>query len=75
MAHSGGGTMFLDKTGVISTLSQRLVIEAVAKHVYSPLGSTEVLKSRFRRITCTYWDFGTLRTKLATDFLDRKACS
>lgn len=71
LARADGDTLFLDEIGDISTPLQRLLIKALEEHVYSPLGSTEVLKSRFRLITATNRDLGALRTKLDPDFLDR----
>lgn len=71
LARADGDTLFLDEIGDISTPLQRLLIKAVEEHIYSPLGSTEVLKSRFRLITATNRDLGALRTKLDPDFLDR----
>jgi len=71
LARADGDTLFLDEIGDISTALQRLLIKALEEHVYSPLGSTEVLKSRFRLITATNRDLGALRNKLDPDFLDR----
>lgn len=71
LARADGDTLFLDEIGDISTPLQRLLIKALEEHVYSPLGSTEVLRSRFRLITATNRDMGALRTKLDPDFLDR----
>lgn len=71
LARADGDTLFLDEIGDISTPLQRLLIKAVEEHIYSPLGSTEVLKSRFRLITATNRDLGALRNKLDPDFLDR----
>ena len=71
LARADGDTLFLDEIGDISTPLQRLLIKAVEEHGYSPLGSTEVLKSRFRLITATNRDPSALRSKLDPDFLDR----
>ena len=71
LARADGDTLFLDEIGDISTPLQRLLIKAVEEHIYSPLGSTDVLKSRFRLITATNRDLSALRTKLDPDFLDR----
>ena len=71
LARAHGDTLFLDEVGDISTPLQRLLIKAVEEHVYSPLGSTDVLTSHFRLITATNRDLGALRSKLDPDFLDR----
>lgn len=71
LARADGDSLFLDEIGDISTSLQRLLIKAVEEHVYSPLGSADVLKSRFRLITATNRDLGALRTKLDPDFFDR----
>lgn len=71
LAHANGDTLFLDEIGDISTPLQRLLIKAVEEHVYSPLGSTEVLTSRFRLIAATNRDGASLSERLDPDFLDR----
>lgn len=71
LARADGDTLFLDEIGDISVPLQRLLIKAVEEHAYSPLGSTDVLKSRFRLITATNRNLNELRKTLAPDFMDR----
>ena len=71
LARADGDTLFLDEIGDISTPLQRLLIKAVEENAYSPLGSTEILTSRFRLITATNRDLNTLCGTLDPDFLDR----
>ena len=71
LARANGDTLFLDEIGDISTALQRLLIKAVEEHIYSPLGSTEVLTSHFRLITATNRELAGLRSKLDPDFMDR----
>jgi len=71
LARADGDTLFLDEIGDISIPLQRLLIKAVEEHAYSPLGSTDVLKSRFRLITATNRNLNDLRKALDPDFMDR----
>ena len=71
LAVADGDTLFLDEIGDISSGLQRLLIKAVEEHVYSPLGSTKIMRSDFRLITATNRSLADLSGRLDADFLDR----
>ena len=68
-----GGTLFLDEIGDIPERVQRLLINAVEKKEFRPMGSKEVVRSDFRLVCATNRDIKEMlkNDELAKDFYNR----
>lgn len=70
---ANGGTLFLDEIGTLSLNLQKKLLRVIEEKTFSPVGSTEVIRSDYRLITATCDDLGKLveSEKFRVDFYFR----
>jgi DNA-binding NtrC family response regulator len=73
LAQADGGTLFLDEIGDIPARVQRLLINAVEKKEFRPMGSNDINHSDFRLICATNRDIKEMlkNDELSQDFYNR----
>lgn len=71
LKRADGETLFLDEIGDVSRDMQRLLLKAVEEGCFQPLGSTDLIRARFRLLCATNLPLQALRERLDADFLDR----
>lgn len=73
LAQADGGTLFLDEIGDIPPRVQRLLINAVEKKEFRPMGSNDLVRSDFRLVCATNRNIQAMlkNNELSQDFYNR----